>query len=369
MSRKTVIAALGCVLLLAAGFLPAQAPAPRPDQNEPVDPDLIIREQFNFVLVPVTVLDRNGNFVNGLSVLDFQLLDNGIPQKITEDVASRPISLVVVIQANASTRQILPTVQKSASLYGPLVAGETGEVAVLSFDHQVRTLTGFTSNQDEIKAAFEKLKPGGTYNHLDDAVMVAVRMLQNRGRERKKVVLIIAESRDQGSAVTPRDVLTQAEFADVVIYSVNMSHLLNQLTSKAEPNRPNPIPPEFRSPLPMGTIRTGTTDAQTNMGNWTPIIKEIYTAVKGIFVPNMLEIYTKETGGREHNFVSLSGLEEAISKIGSEIHSQYMLTYLPSNRHEGGYHEIQVRVARPDVEVRTRGGYWIAPSGPSQPAK
>jgi VWFA-related protein len=251
-----------------------------------------------------------------------------------------------------------------------LVAGETGEVAVLAFDHRVQTLTGFTSNQDEIKAAFGKLKPGSVNHQLDDAAMEGINMLRNRGKERKKILLLIAETRDQGSAFNPRDVLTNAEFSDVVIYSVNMSTLLNSMTSKSEPNRPNPIPPEFRSPLPMGTPRTLTTDAQTNMGNYTPAIKELYTQIKAIFVPNPLEVYTKETGGREHNFATMSGLEEAIGMIGREIHSQYMLTYLPSNRNEGGYHEITVRVSKPGMLVRTRGGYWIAPNGPSSaPAK
>jgi hypothetical protein len=118
----------------------------------------------------------------------------------------------------------------------------------------------------------------------------------------------------------------------------------------------------------MGTQPTLTTDAQRNMGNYVPAIKEIYTLVKGIFIPNMLEVYTKETGGREHDFASVSGLEQAVGLIGREIHSQYMLTYLPSNRNEGGYHDIRVSVVRPGLLVRTRGGYWIAPNGPTAPA-
>ena len=89
MRRKTLIGGLGCAALLA-GLLVAQAPAPLPTPAKP-DDDFTIREQFNFILAPVTVVDREGNFVNGLTVLDFQLYDNGVPQKITEDIASRPI--------------------------------------------------------------------------------------------------------------------------------------------------------------------------------------------------------------------------------------------------------------------------------------
>ena len=113
-------------------------------------------------------------------------------------------------------------------------------------------------------------------------------------------------------------------------------------------------------------MRTGTTDAQTNMGNYTPIFKEIFTLVKGIFVPNSLEVYTKFTGGREQNFVSLAGLEEAVQQIGEEVHSQYLLTFAPTSA-EGGYHEITVRVlTAPNLKVTARTGYWIAPRGPGQ---
>src|ERR1700674_1881775 len=73
-----------------AGLLSAQTPV-APNSNS----DATIRETFKFVLAPVTVTDRNGEFVSGLMPSDFRLLDNGKPQKITEDAASHPISVVV----------------------------------------------------------------------------------------------------------------------------------------------------------------------------------------------------------------------------------------------------------------------------------
>jgi len=357
--RKLLIAAIAASAILA-GLLVAQAPAP-PEIDTP-----IFRSDVVNVQVPVTVRDTKGNFVNGLAPVDFQLLDEGIPQPVKLDVAVHPISLVIAVQSDATARQILPTVQKTASIFAPLVAGETGEVAVIGFDHRVQVHTPFTSNAEEIKAGFAKLKPGSNQHHLDDAAMESVRMLAKRGKDRKKVLILISETRDVGSAVNPRDVMTQAEFSDVQIYSVSMNHLMNQLTTQAEPNRPNPVPPEYRGNLPMGVMRTGTTDAQTNMGNYTPIFKEIFTLVKGIFVPNSLEVYTKFTGGREQNFVSLSGLEEAVQQIGEEIHSQYLLTFAPTSA-EGGYHEITVKVlTAPNLKIAARTGYWIAPRGPGQ---
>ena len=64
--------------------------------------EVIFRESVKYVIAPVIVTDRDNKFVNGLSPIDFRLLDNGKPQKITEDVASHPISLVVAIQASAA---------------------------------------------------------------------------------------------------------------------------------------------------------------------------------------------------------------------------------------------------------------------------
>ncbi|MEO8100764.1 MAG: VWA domain-containing protein [Acidobacteriota bacterium] len=361
MRHKYVLTGALLASALAAGLLIAQEPAD-------IEPPTFITNVTN-VQVPVIVRDAKGNYVNGLAPVDFELLDQGVPQAIKLDVEAHPISLVVAIQADASTRQILPTIQKASSLFGPIVAGETGEVAILAFDSRIQELTPFTSNPDEIKTALGKLKAGNTPHHLDDAAMQGVRMLHSRPKNRKKVLLLISETRDQGSAVNPRDVMTQVEFEDVQVYAVTMNHMLNQLTSKAEPNRPNPIPPEARGPAPMGVIRTGTTDAQTNMGNWTPVFKEVFALVKGIFIPNSIEVYTKFSGGLEENFVSLGGLEDALQKMGEELHSQYLLTFAPTSQ-EGGYHELTVRVkVRANLDVRARYGYWIAQRGPVEAKK
>src|SRR5262245_59456334 len=64
--------------------------------------DATFKVRSNYVMAPVTVLDKAGKPFTGLTVLDFRLYDNGKLQTITEDVATHPISLVVAIQSNAS---------------------------------------------------------------------------------------------------------------------------------------------------------------------------------------------------------------------------------------------------------------------------
>jgi len=63
---------------------------------------------------------------------------------------------------------------------------------------------------------------------------------------------------------------------------------------------------------------------------------------------------------RAVRFHAAAGLEEAIERIGADLHNQYLVTYSPNNKDEGGFHEISVQVSgRRDVKVRTRPGYWL----------
>ena len=49
----------------------------------------------------------------------------------------------------------------------------------------------------------------------------------------------------------------------------------------------------------------------------------------------------------------------AVQRIGTELHSHYMISYKPSNGSEGGYHTIEVTVNRSDLICKTRPGYYI----------
>ncbi len=342
-------------LLCVAGIVAAQDP-PRPDGQRPADFTTTVK----VVLVPVAVTDkRTGDTVNGLTPYDFELYDNGKLQKITEDVTSHPLSVVLVIQANSVVDHFIPQMQRLGNLVEAQLLGESGEVAVVAFDHRIQTLLPFTSEPDKLKPALKKIKAGSTTAVVNDAVMSAIQMLKSRPNTRRRVIMVVAENKNSGSTIGTREVLSEADFAQVTIYPIDISKVISELTSTPQPNRPNAIPPEAR-PITNGVIQTSTTDSQTNVGNWVPVFKDIFDLAKNVFVPNPLTVYAKYTGGQKYFFANQKDIEKAVSDIGATLHSEYMLTYTPNNMEEAGFHQIIVRVKHKDFKITTRDGYYLA---------
>ena len=99
------------LLTLLCGLLAAQQQRHR-TRRIPSQPATIFRGGVEVVQAPVLVFDRDGNYVNGLQPFQFHLYDNGKEQNINVDVTYQPISLVIVLQANAHVDGILPQVKK-----------------------------------------------------------------------------------------------------------------------------------------------------------------------------------------------------------------------------------------------------------------
>ena len=227
------------IVILLAGMLLAQEPAQKPAQKPPPAetppdaqdqgpkqeeaPDLKIRVEVQHVLAPVLVYDRDGNFVNGLQPDQFHLMDNDKEQNIHVDVAFQPISMVILVQANSAVEKMLPTINKIGNMIQPLILGDQGEAAVIAFDHRIRTLQDFTSDADKITVAVRKITPGSDANHMIDATEQADWMLQHRSKNRRRIILMIGETRDIGSEARGRETLTNLTLHNIVFYAVDMS--------------------------------------------------------------------------------------------------------------------------------------------------
>src|SRR2546428_570460 len=166
---------------------------------EEKQPPTIGTARVTEIVVPVTVHDRDGNIVNGIQARDFHLTDNNKDQDITADVSYHPISLAIVIQANAAVEAILPQVRKIGSLLESFIVGDQGEAAVLAFDHRMQLKQDFTNDVSKISEALKKITPGSSTSRVRDAIDEGIRLLNHRPKERRRVLLIISETRDYGS--------------------------------------------------------------------------------------------------------------------------------------------------------------------------
>ena len=367
--RSLLLLAAACALLaqestrpMPGQVAPGTPQHPQPGQLAPdAEPsNARIVATTTVVIAPTTVLDKHGDYVDGLKPEDFTLYDNGKAQKITADIAYQPISMVMAVQASFALNDILPKVQKIGNEVNDLIVGSGGEMAVLAFDHRIQTLQDFTDDGAKVSSALHRLSPGSSSHRMIDTVVTSVRMLQHRPQDRRRIILLIAEKRDSASEGKLRDALTAAEFGNIAIYSIDISHTQVLATGQPMPPRPDPIPATAQH-LPGGAPITPTQmDQLHNTGSFIPMFVEIFKGVKSIFVDDPTDVLTRYTGGKEYTFLSQKSLERAVSALGQEIHHQYLLSYSPNNLVEGGFHEISVIVNRPGLEVRTRPGYWQA---------
>jgi VWFA-related protein len=366
---RPVCALLLCGLLAAQQTTPPKQTAPA-QQREAVgdQPETVIRTTVQYVSTPVWVYDRDGDYVNGLQADQFRLFDNSKEQQVKVDVSFTPMSLVLCVQANSHVQGLLPQVKKIGALIKPLLTGDQGEVALIAYDSRVRRLQEFTSDAEKISTSLSSIYPGSDANHMIDAVAEATRMLRSRPPTRQRIILLIGETRDLYSEMHLREAMIDLQLANIVFYAVDMSRFVTTLTAPAPAPRWDNRDATMmgNATLPSGVPATPTsvmqaTGSEGGTAQFLPLMIELFRDAKAIFKDNPVEAFTKATGGTEYGFHSQRTLEDAIQRLGEQLHSNYMISYQPNNRTEFGFHKIEVEVTgRRDVRrVQTRPGYWI----------
>jgi len=330
--------------------------------DEPTD-SATIRMPVRYVLVPTTVLDPDGHgYVNGLSTTDFELLDNGKPQKIAADFSQQPLSVVLVIQANSEIEPVLPMIKKTGVLLQGLVTGAEGDAAVLAFDHRMQHIQDFTSDPATLDDAMQKIHAGSSTAALIDAVLEADQMLKHHDPQnvRRRVIILLSRNVDKGSQAHLQETVRDMQFDNVIVYCVDISKLRTAFFSKPDYPRPanGGIPPEALPSTRNPGATSQTNVAQQQTGNWLNAVPPIARSIRDIFKKTPAEAFSYFTGGVMYNFGTEKGLEAAITDIGKNLNSQYLLSYSPNNKDEPGFHTITVNVNRPGLKIRTRPGYW-----------
>jgi len=364
------------VALAAAGPVLGQAPTgplpPKPGVAVQQPPKNGIKVQVALVTTPVTVRDSHGAMIHDLEAQDIRVTDNGSAQKISHfDLGGDPISLVILVETSSRIEPIFPEIRKTGILFTQTVMGPTGEAGAVGFNDSVDKLEDFSSNADQIESTVANLRLGTSGSKLFDAMAVGVEMLSSRPQAtaekpgRRRVMLILSEAMDDGSEKKLGEALREAQLANVTIYSVGLSTTRAALQAKPKPpQRPNL--PVGSVPPPPGVPATPTYEDNYRYGNidlmaaavW--VVQHIHDQVKD----HALEVAAAATGGAHLATFKDRSIENAIDEIGGELHSQYTLSYTPTDANVTGYHEIKVSVIRKEaknLKIRARPGYYLAP--------
>lgn len=117
------------------------------------------------------------------------------------------------------------------------------------------------------------------------------------------MLVIIGESKDRGSAMKIQDLLSEIQRSGVTIYNLAYSAYLTPFTTKASEYSP-----------PEGG------------GGW--ILDSVAEAVHAT-KQDTCKVLTGATGGRQFKFETKSKLENDLIRLGSEIHSRYIVSFAP----------------------------------------
>lgn len=310
------------------------------------------RSTVPLVVAPTTITDSKGRVVDGLDPADLVLYDNNVPQPAQMDWSAYPISLVVAVQASSNAGPVLDKLGGSGILLSQLLAADAGETAVLSFSDHPRLHQDFTADSDAVAHALRRIRIEGEDAVALDAIREALRMLERRGPGRRRIILMIAETRDRGSDSSVADVVREVQRQNAAIYWLTFSPFLEPFTVKNKTTED--LKPEDERTW-KGRKHAEPVVTDIGPGGYVYAIQELIRMHK----TNLADLFTRATGARSIAFLQRKALEQAIQAIGEEVHRQYILSFQPKPGTAGDFHAIRVEVkGRPDLQVKTREGYW-----------
>jgi VWFA-related protein len=308
---------------------------PRPGQRHGQTP---IRVTTNEVLVPVTVKDSAGNIIGDLTQQDFRIFQDGIEEPIrffSSD--SFPLSAVILLDNDLSTKsadQVQKSIESISAAFGP-----NDEAAIMAYDQYPEMLQDFTFNNDALFAKLKHTTIGSslpmddegpmtsgpvingesqdtgvhprwhgreTTKCMDDAVYAAAKALAARGRNRRKIVFLVADGTNSRHNKVAFDTVVQFLLkSDILVYTISVGNAL--------------------------------------------LKKETSRLVK----------YPSETGGDSYYAGKQRDLERAYTTLTEEARNEYTIAFIPKpTKTPEGYHPIEVRVERPGLHVLAREGFF-----------
>lgn len=273
------------------------------------DDDDVVRVNTELVVLNLTVTDSAGNYVRKLRASDFKVFEDGkeVDPKLIVGFALQesPYASVVLIDSSGSMEQRMILARSGAIRFLDGLRDED-VAAVYRFDSKVERVQKFSGGRDLAPLAYGIRAKGMTT--LNDAIVEAAQALATRP-EKRKAIVVLSDGADTFSKASTTKAIESALEVGASIYTVDMS-----------------------------SIELGGSARRQSAGS--------------------LKEFAEKTGGR---FITTPGgpeLRDAFKGIAEELGQQYTLAYKPVNRaRDGKWRTLEVKVSKPDLQVRTRKGY------------
>lgn len=310
------------IVSAAAVMVCAQKPKPSPTPVPTETPQGTERILIRRVRLPITVTDKKGQFVPGLTKDDFVILEDKVPQTIetfSDDLSlTTPLYIAVLLDTSPSTAGKLKFQQESAmNFIHTVVKPRKDRVLFATFDDEINLRQDFTDRLDLLDKAVYSVKNMGKQTALFDAVwqFCDEKMRSVPGR---RVLLVVTDGEDTYSRANIRDAIDIAQRTETTIFTIS---------TKA------------------GFLAT---------------VPGVEAGQVGDKKDRDLVTLSEETGGMAFFTGDMLSLERSFSKISKELRAQYLVTYNPTNKsYDGTFRKIDVKVSdrRGDLKVRTKRGY------------
>ncbi len=286
---------------------PPPAAPTEPKVKNPNNETYSLRIDVPIVNIDVNVvLDKTHQFVPGLKAENFQILEDGVPQKVTNvRMAQTPITAVMLLEFAANSYYFIRDMQNaSASFFQTLRPDDY--IAVITYDLKTHILTDFTNNRETVANALNSLIiPGFSDTDVFDALYETLdRVSRIEGR---KYIILIGTGRDTFSKITLDKILAKVKATpNVTIFTIGTGALVREMA-----------------------------DASGGMG---PVTRLDYLQAE-----NQMKTFAAMTGGMSFNPMFQGALPEVFAQINDSIRNQYVLTYRPTNnRNDGTYRKVKV---------------------------
>lgn len=332
----------GLMLVIVIGFAVVsvkaqELPPPEPPKALPSTDagQTVLRSTTNVVLVPTLVEKDRGDVVYGLKPSDFELTDNGVPQKlhVEEEMDTAPVALVVGVEQGRAAGLEFDKIAKLGPLLNLFLGDGKSEAALVGFDSKPHLVRDFTQSEEDLTDDLRHFDPGDGGDAILDTLSYGVDILQTQPKEYRRVLLLISEPRDHGSShIRPEKLVQRIGLSDVLVLSLTFS------PSRAEFLHDVKDSGDQRTMNLLGTLLMVTQAMKNN------VAKEIALMSGGEYAP-----FTRD-----------KGFEERVDEMSKHVRNRYMLSFTPTDP-SPGLHTLHVRLTRDyGVRVVARENYWAA---------